>query len=397
MSEPTETARATDAIAAAESAPPASGSDTAARRTKILLVDTSEKGALPLYTAMIAQALSQAGATPIVLANDQLVDPQIGGGWKVRRELRAGPWPPPPGAPSPSALRQLVRWASLAVTIVRAVISERPHIIHFQHPLHPRLDALLVRVLGALAPVVWTAHDVLPHDVSSNGAARAAAIYQASSLTLVHSPPATAEVLRLSGVAARIVRHPVRAMSAPCSRAEARQRLGIGPNERVACAVGFIRSYKGYGLLSETLALIKRPDFRLLVVGQLVDQTEQAVLDKLATDARADLRIGYASDDGLITAITASDVMLLPHAAGSDSGSLHMARALSVPVLASDAPQLSSVVAATGAGRVLAREPAVWAAALEDDLPPRPPPPPTLQEIGYEHIAAYQQLLRHSS
>jgi beta-1,4-mannosyltransferase len=364
---------------------------------RVLLIDTSEKGALPLYTAMVAQSLQRIGARPSVLANQRLVDPGLEGDWPVHRRLRAGAWPPPPGTPPMSGPQQAMRWLLIASEILWTVFAERPDVVHIQHPIHPRLDVWLVSALKRISPVVWTAHDVLPHDRSTDADARSAAIYEACSAVLVHSAPAAVEMRRISAADPIIIRHPVRELLQTPDKLEARSRLGLEPGIRLASAIGFIRSYKGYRLLADALVLAKSSDLRILIMGQLVDESERDVLDAIQADPRAIMAIGYASEKDVINAIAASDILLLPHATASDSGSLHMARALGIPVLASDAPQLASVVQMTGAGVVLPRMAERWAQALDAAFPDPPPPPPTPSDIGAEHMAAYTPVLKKRS
>ena len=111
-------------------------------------------------------------------------------------------------------------------------------------------------------------------------------------------------------------------------RLSARQRLGLDPKNRLAVVVGFIRAYKGYDLIADTWDLLgdRAPD--LLVLGELVDESERAVIDRLQAHPHAHVpSLGYASDADIIGAMAAADIILLPHKHGSDSGRGHMARA----------------------------------------------------------------------
>jgi hypothetical protein len=125
-----------------------------------------------------------------------------------------------------------------------------------------------------------------------------------------------------------------------------------------------------------------------------VDASEAEVTARLQAHPRADVRLRYASDVEIVAAFAAADVVLLPHRWGSDSGSLHMARAVGRPVLSSDMAQLASVVSATGAGRVLPRVAAQWAEALSGDLPVCSSQPPLPATVGKEHLMAYRTALQ---
>jgi hypothetical protein len=115
---------------------------------RVLLIDPSEKGALPLYTGMVAEGLVAVGLKPVLLASRHLRAPDLAITWPIHRWLPAPRWPPPPGARIASAGRQAINWLGCAFTIVAAAIALRPKIVHIQHPIHPRLDPMLLRVLA---------------------------------------------------------------------------------------------------------------------------------------------------------------------------------------------------------------------------------------------------------
>lgn len=360
---------------------------------KVLLIDPSEKGALPLYTGMVAEALKAVGVEPVVFGSWHLQVPDLVIGWPIYRWLPAERWPRPNGTNPPPAWRQGMHWFGCALAIVTATIALRPKLVHIQHPIHPRLDPLLLRILTRLAPVVWTAHDVVPHDPSTNAVDRARRLYTLPHVVLVHNVPSSRQLKEIAGVSGRVIQHPVRNLVFVPDRASARQALGLNPDNRLAVAVGFIRAYKGYDLIADTWELLgdNAPD--LLILGELVDASEAPVTSRLQAHPRADVRLRYATDGEVIAAFAAADIVLLPHRWGSDSGSLHMARAVGRPVLSSDMDQLASVVAATGAGRVLPRVPAQWAEALTGDLPVCPADPPRPATVGKEHLMAYRTAL----
>jgi glycosyltransferase involved in cell wall biosynthesis len=125
-------------------------------------------------------------------------------------------------------------------------------------------------------------------------------------------------------------------------------------------------------------------------MGEVMDESERPALERLERTGRALIRPGYVSNFDLQLAVRASDALLLPYTESSESGLLHQARALGVPVLASDVPQLAASVRATAAGRVVPNEVAAWCEAVTETLPPAPPPPPGPEEIGRAHLAAYR-------
>jgi glycosyltransferase involved in cell wall biosynthesis len=355
---------------------------------KPLLVDPSSRGGIPSYTQLVARAIAAAGETADVLGSRALERPP--GDLSYIRLLPDDRWAPQ----GQSIAARLRRWWRTARQVDRTVRERRPGVVHFQAPINRRFDVHLLRRLRRTAPVVWTAHNVLPFEESEGDRARFAAIYRQVDRVIVHTQPAADAVRALAGVEAVVVDHPVAADVTRIPQADARKLLGLPQNERVLCAVGFIRSYKGYGLLADTWERLGDEAPLLLVMGELFADTEQPVIDRLSRHPRCEVRLGYAGDEQLHTAICAADALLLPYAKASDSGVLHLARALGTPVLASDAPELAASVTSARAGLVVPRTADAWAAAVTGTLPPPPPPAPDLSRIGQAHLEVYRDAAR---
>lgn len=362
----------------------------------VVLVDPSSHGGIAAYTGLIARALLAAGASPTVLGSralDVSETPYI-----VRRWLPRQRWGRPAGARASFYARRAFAWGASALATWTLTLARSPDIVHFQAAINRRLDARLIRALRRFAPVVWTAHDVLPFERDEGDTARFAAIYRAVDLVVVHSEGAAAEVGSLAGVEPVVVDHVVAEPVVRASREEARARLGLPENGRIFAALGFIRAYKGYDLLADVWQALGDDAPLLLLMGEVVAGTYGAEepLERLDRSGRADIRLGYASDVDLQLAISASDAVLLPYAVSSESGLLHQARALGVPVLASDVPQLASAVEAAAAGLVLPREVSAWSKAVTKPPPPPPRAAPTLSATGRAHVEAYEEARRRA-
>jgi glycosyltransferase involved in cell wall biosynthesis len=355
-----------------------------------LLVDPSSRGGIAAYSALLARALEAAGAIPEILASKVLDEPAD---VPAVRRLPDDGWGRPVSTSVAAYPGRLLRWVRSAATVTRYVRSSRPDVVHFQAPLNRRFDPYLLRHLGRKVPIVWTAHDVLPFEMTEADRGRFAAIYRAVDRVVVHTPPASAAVMDLAGIDATVLAHPVPDTVARVSREDARRRLGLEESGRLFSAVGFIRAYKGYELLADTWEHLGAAAPSLLVMGQLSADGEAETLRRLEATGRAEIRLGYLTTEELQLAVAASDAVLLPYAVASDSGILHLARALGVPVLASDAPELAASVSATGAGRILPRTVEAWSRAVMEPLPPPPPAPPSLIETGEAHLEVYREVI----
>ena len=358
---------------------------------RVLLVDPSPRGGIPAYTLLLARSLRAVGACPEILGSKALEASATE--LPVTRRLPVGEWGKPASAGPGFYVHRLKTWLVSAAIVLRHVSRSRPDVVHFQNPINRRFDAWLIRRLERRTRVVWTAHDVLPFERKPRDTAWFQSIYRAVSRVVVHSEPAAAEVERLAGVDPVVIPHPVRDDVIEVSRDEARRQLGLPSGGRLLCSLGFIRPYKGYGLLAEVWEHLGSDAPMLLVMGELLAETERPVLDRLAGTGRVDVRLGYASERDLQLALKASDALLTPYESASDSGLVHLARALRVPVIASDVPQLEATVRSSGAGVSVPRTTEAWSAAVVGQLPPEPGPAPDLAATGELHLNLYQELL----
>ena len=357
---------------------------------RVLLVDPSARGGIATYTSRLSEALAQVGVPPTVLVSRGLRSAPAGAA-EVLPWLPDHTWGRPGGATAGFYARRARDLSQAVAGLARAVRTVRPDVVHLQFGLSAQLDALLVAALRTRVPVVWTAHDVVPFE---GGADKAAAALRSAQLVLVHTEPAR-QLLAARGCESTVVEHVPAAVPAGVDprqpRAEARAQLGLPQDARLLAALGFVRAYKGYDLLADVWERLGPAAPRLLVMGEPWSEDDQAVLTRLARLDRVEVRPGYASDDDLARAARAADAVLLPYSHASDSGLLHLARAVGTPVLASDAPQLAASVDGTGAGAVVPRRIDAWAAAVAGGLPPDPPPPPSLAATGEAHLQAYAE------
>ena len=107
-----------------------------------------------------------------------------------------------------------------------------------------------------------------------------------------------------------------------------------------------------------------------------------------------EVRRGFVPEGDLDLWAAAADVLVLPYAVGSHSGVLHRGLSAGTPVLAS--PPLAEEVHRTGAGSVVALDPAAWAEALVRALGEHPlprPVAPTGRGTARGTVAVYREVL----
>lgn len=211
-----------------------------------------------------------------------------------------------------------------------------PDVVHVQWCGFPELDRWL---LHTRAPLVFTAHDLLPRRTArKSGLWRS--LFARFDRVVVHSDNGR-EALEAFGVdpeRLRVVPHPVFPSDPP--------RRDDG---RTVLALGVLRPYKG--LHDAVTATLATREGRLLVAGDPripVDDLRRAAGD------RAEWRLGYLAQAELERALSEATVAVFPYRAELDqSGALLQALGAGVPAVVFDVGGLGEVVARYGAGVVV--------------------------------------------
>lgn len=205
--------------------------------------------------------------------------------------------------------------------------------------------------------VVWTAHNVLPHDTAfpdvdvelrRGVVTRADIVHVLSAGTVAAAAPLYAippdKVLHLPHPAyLGVYRDEV-------SEAEARRAYGLGPDDIVFGLVGHLRPYKGLDELLDAFESLAAapPDARrrrLLLAGTPgADPSIDALLARARAhpDVVVDARRIPAEE--LSIPLRASDVIVLPYRSSLNSGALLLALSFGRPVIAAASPHVSETV-----------------------------------------------------
>ena len=234
-----------------------------------------------------------------------------------------------------SRARIPLKAAEHGVGLIR--IRSRPgQIVHHQWLAAPEIDN---RVLRMLRPSVFTAHDLLPRRTARKRDLWIRLLKRFSRV-VVHSEHGreTLVELGIEPKRLRVIPHPVFASD------PARTDDGA-----TVLALGVIRPYKGLG---DTIEAVGRlPDARLLVVG---DPVESAEPYQEAAGAKAEWRLGYATEVDVDRALGEATVAVFPYRPEIDqSGALLRALGGGVPVVAYDVCGIAEPVRRFEAGRIV--------------------------------------------
>jgi beta-1,4-mannosyltransferase len=211
---------------------------------------------------------------------------------------------------------------------------------------------LAARLIGYR--IVWTIHEIYPHDSLSRRLDRLAArvLVRASHVLLVHDRPTAARARRELGPQARthLVPHGSYAgfYARGRSRDEVRAELGIPLDAFAFLCFGTLKPYKEIELLLEAFRSLRDPRAVLVVAGRARDENAAAAVRAAADDPRIRPLLDHVPDERVAELYGACDVAVLPRRDGWTSGSLILALSQGLPVVAARAPAYEELVGDAG-------------------------------------------------
>lgn len=241
-----------------------------------------------------------------------------------------------------------------SVAVLRLALKWRPQVVHI-HSAHPIVawQMMLLRAFGQR--MVLTAHDVTLHRHHRLLGPIYELIYRLPDHIVVHGEARRDQLRDNHGVDEKrvsIMPHGEYSFflggDAEPSRQEARARLQLDTDDEVVLIFGFLREHKGLEDLLNVWSEIvdERPAARLLIAGDpsgLAARTRDQVL-KHAESMGAICHLRYIPFDEVSTFFAAADLMVLPYRTITQSGVLHLAQSLEVPVVASSVGALPEAI-----------------------------------------------------
>jgi glycosyltransferase involved in cell wall biosynthesis len=174
--------------------------------------------------------------------------------------------------------------------------------------------------------IVWTAHNVLPHDpVFADDRAARRELVRRADLVLAHSDATLAALAELGARPRRAAVIPLGSYMAPATVIAAPVRPAGDPLRLLF--FGRIAEYKGVeDLVAAVRALPPEVGVEAVIVGACGDEELRARLAAAAgAEPRIDLRIGFVPDEELTELVAASHLVVLPFRAVTTSSSVALA------------------------------------------------------------------------
>jgi beta-1,4-mannosyltransferase len=202
-----------------------------------------------------------------------------------------------------------------------------------------RLAGALRRLRRSGTRVVWTVHNLRPHERRHRRLEDhvARATLRCADNVVVHSPYAARRVAETYGGAGKLAVVPhgnfIGFYPPPSrSRAQTRAALGLAEDAFVYLIFGQLRAYKRIPEALRAFRSLPDPDARLLVAGAPHDAALRAQIEA-AADERVVLRLGHVPDDEVAELHAAADAALLPYRQVFSSGALLLALSLGLPAV----------------------------------------------------------------
>lgn len=192
--------------------------------------------------------------------------------------------------------------------------------------------------------LIWTVHNLYPHETRYPGLERELAQLLAGAADLIHvlAPSTAVEVVdhfHLPVDRIRVVEHSSYEGQYPSwvTPEAARRTLGLAPSEKVVLVLGGLRPYKGHGRVLDAFTRLSAddPTLRLVVAGRPSPAAGVSdLVERLEAEPRVLTRFGYVPDGRLQVYLRAADVLVLPYHRILNSGAFLLAETFGVPVVA---------------------------------------------------------------
>jgi glycosyltransferase involved in cell wall biosynthesis len=392
------------------------------RRLRVVIYDPSGRGGVCQYTYNLAQHLAGQGAEVTVLAPDDYELMHLPRQFQLKllfkrsrtkaflQRLRRRPAETRKtersegqaserregqgsvGARISDQLRA-VRIRLILGRVAAGLLLRRPDIFHVQWLVAREAEFSLLRVMKwAGIPLVYTAHNLLPHgSPSSEVRTFFGRLYRLADRVIVHAEQNREELLESFGVdpaATAVIPHGSFAVFTTDVTQEAAQRaLGIAAGRRVILFFGLIKRYKGLEYLVEAFREVRSQveGATLVIAGRVATEDPESgpyyehLLGEL--EGRADVRIfpEFVPLSRLPLFFAAADVVALPYVKTYQSGVLLWAYGAGRPVVTTDTGGLGESVDQGKSGYVVPTRDAV---ALAEALVKVLEPPSNASRMG---------------
>lgn len=225
-------------------------------------------------------------------------------------------------------VKKVLSYLKSQFILIYFIIKERPTLLHFQWFKLPLFDFLVLLFIKFIYPkikIIFTAHNVLPHDTGLKYFKIYKKIYNLIDKVIVHDNNTKNEILTqflLKEHKVQVIFHGLLDIEKNEEQITEISNSVKYDGKIVFAFMGYIHKYKGIELLFETWynseKLNKNDNIQLLIIGK----GGKEYCDKFKKFNNVKVINRYLSNDEFISYIRTSDVILLPYLKISQSGIL---------------------------------------------------------------------------
>ena len=256
-------------------------------------------------------------------------------------------------------VRQIIRaleYPFNLITLIRYIFKGKANIIHFIWLINPTIDYFIIKLLKHKGfPIVYTAHNALPHKTSKHHVNQFKKIYNVvyHIICLTHSVKnILVNELRISQEKISVIAHGDydfilnQVKSGQGFDANKRERKS---NNFAVTYFGLIRPYKGleYFIKAIPYVIKKHPACKFMIAGKDSGGNKEYYLKMICEmnlDSHVNCDFRYIPLSDLITYLRQTDIVVLPYLAASQSGNIPMLSKMGIPVIATRVGGLSEMV-----------------------------------------------------
>jgi glycosyltransferase involved in cell wall biosynthesis len=221
------------------------------------------------------------------------------------------------------------------------------HSMPFFGPCYGTIAAIAKR--NGCTRILFLCHNIVPHEHRPGDMAFTKYAFRFADFFLVQSHEVENDLNRIAPGSRYVVSpHPVYEMFGEAiAKQDARRQLGMG-TERCVLFFGYIRTYKGLGVLIDAmkLAVQSLPDLKLLVVGEFYE--DESLYRRRVAEAGLEQHVTFVSEyvpqETVSTYFSAADAVILPYLSATQSGIAQVAYNFNKPVIATAVGGLAEVV-----------------------------------------------------
>jgi glycosyltransferase involved in cell wall biosynthesis len=210
--------------------------------------------------------------------------------------------------------------------------------------------AVYLRAASVLGyQIIWTAHDLLPHERVFADDARARDLLIAKAAVVIALSEVTATELKSLGANdVRVIPEGPRAnlYSVSNTPEEARASFGFSPDDKVGLFIGKLSPYKGVDLLLSAVNLLP-PSSRLkfLIAGACLSEAHKEEVERLAEAVaeRVVISLEWVPEEEVARYHQAADFAVFPFREVTNSASVLLARSFALPVVIPNLANLCDV------------------------------------------------------